>query len=105
MIRLASGSEASPTNQTPSPYDGAAVSATAIATVVLPIPPGPTIVTSRCWVNCTVKFAMTSSRPMIRTSETGRLLALTASSRANLPRAAPRVSLARQSCSRGPGCW
>src|SRR5215471_5352763 len=42
-----SDSEASPTNDAPSGQDALTVSATAIATVVLPIPPGPTMVSNR----------------------------------------------------------
>ena len=43
-----------------------ACAATARATVVLPIPPGPTSDTSRRCVISTTKASMMSSRPMIR---------------------------------------
>src|SRR5271165_3559915 len=76
--RSESGTEASPTNQTPSSYDALTFSATATATVVLPIPPGPTTVRKRCRVSCDPSAVMTSSRPTMRVSGPGRLPPTTA---------------------------
>ncbi len=73
VTRSGSGSEASPTNQTPSSYDALTASATATATVVLPIPPGPTRVRSRRWASCAAEAAMISSRPTMRVSSAGKL--------------------------------
>src|SRR5262249_13951907 len=63
------------TNRTLSPKNAVSSLATASATVVFPIPPGPTIVISRYLPNCATKDLTTSVRPIIRTSEDGRLYA------------------------------
>jgi hypothetical protein len=50
-------------------------SAMASATVVLPMPPGPTIVTMRWRDSRATSVATTSSRPISRVTASGRLLA------------------------------
>jgi hypothetical protein len=44
-----------------------------MATVVLPIPPGPTMVSKRRLASCVAKAATVASRPMMRMSGVGRL--------------------------------
>src|ERR1700730_10296836 len=50
-------------------------SATARASVVLPIPPGPRIVTKRCRESREMSAVTVSSRPVIRVTASGRLCA------------------------------
>src|SRR5262249_33784818 len=71
--RAGSDNEASPTNQAPSLYEPRTALATATATVVLPIPPGPTIVRNRHRASCAANPTMTSWRPTIRVRSAGRL--------------------------------
>jgi hypothetical protein len=52
---------------------GRVASATARATVVLPIPPGPTSDTSRCCPSAAIAAATAVSRPIMRASGVGRL--------------------------------
>jgi hypothetical protein len=50
------------------------LSAIATATVVLPMPPGPTIVNRRRLANCVPNSPTMPSRPTMRVSGVGRLL-------------------------------
>ena len=54
------------TKQTPSRYEPASASAQAIATLVLPMPPGPTTVTWRRRGNCSARTPTNSLRPISR---------------------------------------
>jgi len=71
--RAASTSVANPTNQIPSTNDALISSPAAIATVVFPIPPGPTMVTRRCCEQRDTTVSMISSRPTTRVRRAGRL--------------------------------
>ncbi len=61
------------TKQMRRPWLCSAASATASATVVLPIPPGPTTVTMRRCPRAPSRLEMTSARPMARVPIAGRL--------------------------------
>ena len=64
-------SEASPAYHTPSANTAREASATAPATLVFPIPPGPTMVAHRRRRVSSASSAITASRPTILVSETG----------------------------------
>jgi len=66
------------TSQTPSSQPATICSATARASVVLPMPPGPTTVTRRCCERRDTSAAAASSRPIMRVTAKGRLCAAAA---------------------------
>ena len=73
-MALASVTGASSTNQTPSTRSETHCPATSFASLVLPAPPGPTIVTSRPVSSNPDTLATSSSRPMKLVSDERRLL-------------------------------
>ena len=71
--RSGSDKGASPTNHAPSLYEPHTAPTTATATVVLPIPPGPTMVRKRRRASRAASATMASSRPTIRVNGAGEL--------------------------------
>jgi hypothetical protein len=61
------------TNHGPSRRSAARSAATLIASRVLPTPPGPTAVTSRCPARASESSARSATRPMNAVTGTGRL--------------------------------
>jgi hypothetical protein len=70
---LASVSAARSTKKTAPLKPSNSVWATEMATVVFPMPPGPTMLTNRHTINCADKARMVSSRPIVRVNLGGSL--------------------------------